>query len=256
VNEQQKQRAIAALTKWWAADSNKAVLSTGYEMAGVLQELIEQPTSVPVLTVECEPDYWSGGHYHEGTLPHIDPTAVWKLPIGTKLYTAPAAPEPEPFVWWSDADDVVFQSLHNGKHLPFDQRDAYLSAVEISSAIPLYTAPPAPSVPDGQLQAAFDRGLKAGNEQAIAQQIEIHKLHDLLAVQQPEQPTDLVRDAARYRWLRNWTRGAYGIDSNPAFILPHVPTMLDQNIMSGSVAQHLDNAIDAAIAAEKGGEGE
>lgn len=89
MNNEQKQRAIAALTKWWAADSNKAVLSTGYEMAGVLQELIEQPTSVPVLTVECEPDYWSGGHYHEGTMPHIDPTAVWKLPIGTELYTSP-----------------------------------------------------------------------------------------------------------------------------------------------------------------------
>ena len=47
--------------------------------------------SVPVLTVECEPDYWSGGHYHEGTKPHIDPTAVWKLPIGTELYTSPPA---------------------------------------------------------------------------------------------------------------------------------------------------------------------
>jgi hypothetical protein len=66
-----------------------------------------------------------------------------------------------------------------------------------------------------------------------------------------EAPADLVRDAERYRWLRNWTRGAYGIDSNPAFILPHVPTMLDQNIMSGSVAQHLDNAIDAAIERDK-----
>ena len=74
------------------------------EAFALLQELIEQPTSVPVLTVECEPDYWSA----DG--------AVWKLPIGTKLYTAP----------------------------------------------------PAPSVPDEQLQAAFDRGLKAGNEQAIA----------------------------------------------------------------------------------------
>lgn len=52
---------------------------------------LEQSTSVPVLTVECEPAYWSGGHYHEGTLPHIDPTTVWKLPIGTKLYAAPAA---------------------------------------------------------------------------------------------------------------------------------------------------------------------
>jgi hypothetical protein len=50
MNNEQKQRAIAALTKWWAADSNKAVLSTGYEMAGVLQELIaapEQAAGVP-----------------------------------------------------------------------------------------------------------------------------------------------------------------------------------------------------------------
>lgn len=43
MNNKQKQLAIAALTKWWAADSNKAVLSTGYEMAGVLQELIDAP---------------------------------------------------------------------------------------------------------------------------------------------------------------------------------------------------------------------
>ena len=43
MNNEQKQWAIAALTKWWAADSNKAVLSTGYEMAGVLQEMIDAP---------------------------------------------------------------------------------------------------------------------------------------------------------------------------------------------------------------------
>jgi len=95
-------------------------------------------------------------------------------------------------------------------------------------------------------------------------------LQELIDAPEPEQPNqseqhlemvnapapsvpdvDLVRDAERYRWLRDWTRGAYGIDSNPAFILPHVPTMLDQNIMSGSVAQHLDNAIDAAIERDK-----
>ena len=51
----------------------------------------EQPASVPVLIVECEPDYWSGGHYYEGSKPYIAPTKIWKLPIGTKLYTAPAA---------------------------------------------------------------------------------------------------------------------------------------------------------------------
>lgn len=48
------------------------------------------------------------------------------------------------------------------------------------------------SVPDEQLQAAFERGLKAGNEQDIAQQIEIHKLHDLPAATTPaEPPADL-----------------------------------------------------------------
>ena len=46
------------------------------------------------------------------------------------------------------------------------------------------------SVPDEQLQAAFDRGLKAGNEQSVAQQIEIHKLHDSLAAPQPEPLND------------------------------------------------------------------
>ena len=56
-------------------------------------EMVNPPApSVPVLTVECEPDYWSRGHYHEGTKPYIAPTAVWKLPIGTKLYTSPPAP--------------------------------------------------------------------------------------------------------------------------------------------------------------------
>ena len=43
----------------------------------------------PVLVVEKEPDYMSRGHFYEGSKPFIDPTLVWKLPIGTKLYTHP-----------------------------------------------------------------------------------------------------------------------------------------------------------------------
>ena len=46
-------------------------------------------TPEPVLTVEKEPDYWSGGHFHKGDKPHINPMKVWSLPIGTKLYTTP-----------------------------------------------------------------------------------------------------------------------------------------------------------------------
>lgn len=149
MNAEQKQRAIAVITKWWAADSNKAVLSTGYEMAGVLQELIEQPTSVPVLTVECEPGYWSRGHYHEGTKPYIAPTAVWKLPIGTNLYIASEpidASEPEPV---GEAVDFNGWRIVRWK--------------EKESSFPLgtkfYTAPPAPSVPDTDLARDAERWL-------------------------------------------------------------------------------------------------
>lgn len=65
--------------------------------------LAQQPaTGEPVLTVEREPDYWSGGHFHKGDKPHINPMKVWSLPIGTKLYThpAPSVPTtPEPLGW-------------------------------------------------------------------------------------------------------------------------------------------------------------
>ena len=44
--------------------------------------------SEPALTVEKEPDYFSRGHFYSGVRPYISPETVWKLPIGTKLYTA------------------------------------------------------------------------------------------------------------------------------------------------------------------------
>ncbi len=92
MNAEQKQLALQMLRKFErAVPMTRQAENAAVTMAAILQELIEQPTSVPVLTVECEPDYWSGGHYHEGTKPHIDPTAVWKLPIGTELYTSPPA---------------------------------------------------------------------------------------------------------------------------------------------------------------------
>jgi hypothetical protein len=53
-----------------------------------------EPVQEPVLVVEREPDYWSGGHFHEGSRSHIDPTKVWGLPIGTKLYTTPPQRKP------------------------------------------------------------------------------------------------------------------------------------------------------------------
>ena len=59
-------------------------------IAAIQQAEDQQPAAPePVLTVEKEPDYWSGGHFHKGSKPHINPMTVWSLPIGTKLYTRP-----------------------------------------------------------------------------------------------------------------------------------------------------------------------
>ena len=65
------------------------------EFAAIQQAEAQQPaTPEPVLTVEKEPDYWASGHFYEGNKPYINPTKVWHLPIGTKLYTHPSPCEP------------------------------------------------------------------------------------------------------------------------------------------------------------------
>ena len=80
-----KQNAITALR---AALAQQEVPKGGGNLPPPLQ-------AVPVLVVEKEPDYMSRGHFYEGSKPFIDPTLVWKLPIGTKLYTRPPRRETE-----------------------------------------------------------------------------------------------------------------------------------------------------------------
>jgi len=41
------------------------------------------------VTVRKEPDYWSGGHFHEGSKPYIYFADIASLPIGTKLFRNP-----------------------------------------------------------------------------------------------------------------------------------------------------------------------
>lgn len=64
------------------------------DKAGVTHLNITQ--QAPVLIVEQERDYFSRGHFHHGTRAYIDPTKVWKLPIGTKLYTSPQPAQRQP----------------------------------------------------------------------------------------------------------------------------------------------------------------
>ena len=93
-----------------------AATAEGWRVDAALAE----PVQEPVLVVEREPDYWSGGHFHEGSRPHIDPTKVWGLPIGTKLYTTP--PQRKPLAEWQisdlmadiDPEDVCSWSFRQG----------------------------------------------------------------------------------------------------------------------------------------------
>lgn len=102
----------------------------------------------PVLTVEKEPDYWSGGHFCEGTRPHINPTKVWSLPIGTKLYTHPAPGVPDdvvrvPLQVLKDASEAIgnFVSDHGwgeSDMQAMDNLDAYIA--RHATAYPLNTS--------------------------------------------------------------------------------------------------------------------
>ena len=74
--------------------------------ADLLQELVDALEAEPVLVVETEPGYWNRGHYCEGTKSYIDPTKVWGLPVGTKLYAAPPAPS-VPDGWKHDCAGIL-----------------------------------------------------------------------------------------------------------------------------------------------------
>ena len=75
MNADQKKRIAHEISNWKNACNCRAVQLTGDRMAALLQELIDAPEAEPALVVEVEPDYWSGGHYCEGSKPHISPPA-------------------------------------------------------------------------------------------------------------------------------------------------------------------------------------
>lgn len=95
MNDEQKRRATELVIEW----NTHYPEYVGDRIAALLQELVEAPEVEPSLVVEVEPDYWSGGHYCEGSKPHINPLEVWKLPVGTKLYTSPPEHEPVGYLY-------------------------------------------------------------------------------------------------------------------------------------------------------------
>ena len=131
MNADQKKRAVELISEW----NTQYPEYVGDRMAALLQELIDSPEAEPALVVEVEPDYWSRGHYYEGSKPHINPLKVWKLPVGTKLYTAPPV---------SDVEPVAYVTGYNNGYPTIAPINPAL-CMAIGTA--LYSAPPAPSVP-------------------------------------------------------------------------------------------------------------
>ncbi len=127
-----------------------------------------------VLEVVVEPDYWERGHFVQGTRPHINWFQIQKLPIGTKLYTAPVATEhkeleaaierrllreerlglrspvapvkQEPVAWMFDLATLCSQ---DGKYSNWENRiqrfKPTVPANAIRNSIPLFATPVAPS---------------------------------------------------------------------------------------------------------------
>jgi hypothetical protein len=87
--------------RWQAIEALRAALAQQDEPKGG-GKLPPPLQAEPVLVVEKEPDYMSRGHFYEGSKPFIDPTEVWKLPIGTKLYAQPPRRE-----WRGLTDDEI-----------------------------------------------------------------------------------------------------------------------------------------------------
>jgi len=121
MNAEQKQRALTLLDMWRSSkDGSQREYQAAILMAALLQELADESGDDPVLVVETEPGYWNRGHYNEGTKSYIDPTRVWRLPVGTKLYTSP------PGVTYIDEPvGYLYTNVRSGEYHVSDYDDDY-----------------------------------------------------------------------------------------------------------------------------------
>jgi hypothetical protein len=98
--------ALEALEQCGLDDTHRSYEFEHVARIALRAALAQQEQAEPVLVVEKEPDYMSRGHFYEGSKPFIDPTLVWKLPIGTKLYTAPPRRE-----WRSLSEEEIIDAV-------------------------------------------------------------------------------------------------------------------------------------------------
>jgi len=167
-----KERAKAAVRAW--EDAGHADATETLAAVELLREIANAPEAEPVLVVKVEPDYWHRGHYCEGSKPYINPRKVWKLPVGTKLYTAPPAPS---------VQDGLREAVSN---LTTELEELI---AETSGVYGLHL--------NGDV-SPWEEILEGGRFERISS---LHIVQNLLSAQQPEPPADLVREAELVKLL-------------------------------------------------------
>ena len=127
------------------AEHLEAYFKNAHRMDEVIAILRSLDAQEPVLTVCKQPDYWHGGHFHEGTRSYIDPLAVYSLPIGTKLDAAPVAAVRKAMARLADLlDEDKFMEIEGiftsaGFTPPVAaQASKPLSDAEIESGVPMH----------------------------------------------------------------------------------------------------------------------
>lgn len=221
-----KERAQQLMEKFLACRTSGERKELSWELAELVEQLANAPEPEPVawlfhfnngetnvcLSKEAAAEISKYLEDGETVKPLYTTPPAPSVPDGWKL--VPIEPDPEQIHAMRSAFYRVRRGGIGGQTI-----DAYYqreNAPELAAysamlaAAPTPAEAPAPSVTGEELQAAFDRGLKAGNEQNDAQQAEIHRLHDLLAASQTpaEPPADVARDAARLDWLQQQMRRA------------------------------------------------
>ena len=155
MNADQKKRAQIAIKKWWAADSSKSVLSTGYEISELLQELVDAPevlttTNPAQISSLAEPfGYFKAEPFGWTDCAETDDGAI-------ALYTAPPAPSvPE-------AEPVARVTGYYAGYLSIATVDGRV----LSAGTALYLAPPAPKLSDERILEIYEEAKANWNAQA------------------------------------------------------------------------------------------